>query len=234
MFAAAHVDLSMQMKEQIYQLLKHNCDIPVKLVQIAFLKFAKDSTKETVSSVASCTVRTTCHLVTDVAGAAAARLPVRTLFNVAGMEVTETAADSIATAGSMATVRAASLAIGTTVAFAASVLIEIPFFARGMYKLHRKKKFEQIDEVTYIKGCARQMSVSIGTVVCGTAGAVGGSFIPVPVAGTFIGGVAGYTVGFAIGQLVGRGIGYGIGLAFGEAMILDFVIVCTHLYTDYP
>ena len=64
----------------------------------------------------------------------------------------------------------------------------------------------------------------------GTAGAVAGSFIPVPFLGTLLGGAAGALVGIAAGNAVG----YGIGFAFKEGMIPDFVIVHTHLYTDYP
>ena len=227
MFAAAHVDMSLQIDEKLYALLEYHCDIPLKFVQSAFLKLGQKVTQGIASNGLASSVRSTGHLVGGIAGTAVARAALRTVIvDVAA----DAATDSIAAAGYMSTVRAVSLATGTTFAFVASAVVEIPFFVRGIYKLHRKKKFNQIDEVTFKRGCARQTTVSAGAVLGGTAGAVAGSFIPVPFVGTFLGGAAGAIVGIAAGHAVG----YGIGFAFKEGMIPDFVIVHTHLYTDYP
>ena len=225
MFAAAHVDKSQQIDDKMYALLEYHCDVPLKSIQFAFCKFGPGLT---ASCVATSNVRCTCHLLSGIAGAAAAKLPLRAAPNVAALDVAEVAADSIVTGGSIATFRTIALGVGIPLAFVSSTAIEIPFLARGIYKLHRKKKFNKIDDVTFKRGCARQTSMSIGTVVGGTAGAVAGSFIPVPVVGTVLGGVAGSLVGVA----AGCGVGYGIGSAFKEGLKPDFIIL-SHLYTDY-
>ena len=226
MFAAAHVDMSLQIDEKLYEYLQYHCDIPLEFVQSPLLKLGQKGAQEIASNVVTITVRSARHLVGDVAGSAIARAALRTVI----VEAEDTATESIANAGYMTTVRTVSQATGTTVAFAASAVIKIPFLERRIYKLHRKKKFNQISDVTYKGVCARQTSVSAGAVLGGTAGAVAGSFIPVPFLGTLLGGAAGSFLGIAVGHAVE----YGIGFAFSEGMIPDFVVVLTHSYTDYP
>ena len=204
MFATAHVDLSLQIDEKLYTLLEYSSDIPLKFVLSPFLKLGQKVTQGIASNGVASSVRS--------------------------VVIVDTATESISAASYMSTVRAISLATGTTFTFVASTVIDLPFFVRGLYKLHRKKKFNQIDEVTFKRGCAKQTTVSTGAVLGGTAGAVAGSFVPVPFLGTFLGGAAGAIVGIAAGHAVG----YGVGFAFKEGMIPDFVIVHTHLYTDYP
>jgi len=223
MFAAAHYNMSLQINEKMYALLEHHCDIPMKWLQSAFAKLGQRVAQEIAAKGVAGGVRAACRVAGDIAGAAVARTALRTVI--------AEATDGIAIAGYLSTIRAVSLTTGTTFAFVASAVIEIPFFVRGVYKLHRKKKFNQIDEVAFKKGFAKQTTMSAGAVLGGTAGAFAGTFIPVPFLGTLLGGAAGAIVGIAAGHAVGYGIGF---VAFKEGMIPDFVIVHTHLYTDYP
>jgi len=223
MFAAAHVNMSLQINERIYALLEHHCDIPMKWLQSAFAKLGQRVAQEIASKGVPSGVGSACQLV----GTAVARQALRAV--IAG------ATDSI---GYLSTIRAVSLTTGTTFAFVAIAFIQIPSCVRGVYKLHRKKKFNQIDEVTFKKGCAKEITMTAGAVLGGTAGAftagallggTAGSFLPI--VGTLLGGAAGVIVGVAAGYATGYGIGL---LFFKEGMIPDFVIVHTHLYTDYP
>jgi len=221
MFAAAHYNMSLQINEKMYALLEHHCDIPMQWIQSAFAKLGQTVAQGIASNGLGSSVGSACQLV----GTAVARQAMRAV--IAG------ATDSI---GYLSTIRAVSLTTGTTFAFVAITVIQIPFLVRGIYKLHRKNKFNQIDKVTFNKGCAKQITMSVGAVLGGAAGgfAAGallggnaGSFIPI--VGTLLGGAAGAIVGVAAGHATG----YGIGFAFKEGMIPDFVIVHTHLYTDY-
>ena len=227
MFAATRVDMSRQVDERMYALLEYHCDTPLKFVQSAFLKLGQSVTQEVASRGVSGTVRAASHLVGNTVGTAVARAALRAVIVDAAADAT---ADSIVSAGYVSTIEAASLATGTTFAFIASAVIEVPFFVRGIYKLHRKKTFDQIDEATFKRKCAKQTSVSAGAVLGGTAGAVGGSFIPVPFLGTMVGGATGTFAGIVLGHAVG----YGIGFAIKEGTKAGFVNVETHLYTDYP
>jgi len=208
--------------KKMYALLEHHCDIPMQWLQSAFAKLGQRVAQEIAAKGVAGGVRAACRVAGDIAGAAVARTALRTVI--------AEATDGIAIAGYLSTIRAVSLTTGTTFAFVASAVIEIPFFVRGVYKLHRKKKFNQIDEVAFKKGFAKQISVSAGAIIGGTAGAFGGLFIPVPAVGSMLTGAAGSLVGITVGHVVG----YGIGSTFKEGMVPDFVIVRKHLYTDFP
>ena len=220
MFAAAHVNMSLQIDEKLYALLEHHCDIPMKWLQSAFATLDQRVAQEIASKGVTSSVTSECRLVGDIAGTAVTRAALRTVIAEAN--------DSIATAGYLSTIRTVSLTTGTTFTFSANADF---VHVQGIYKLYRKKKFNPIDEVAFKKEFAKQTTVSAGAVIGGTAGAVAGSFIPVPFLGTFLGGAAGAIVGIAAGHAVGYGVGF---VAFKEGMIPDFVIVHSHLYTDYP
>ena len=98
-------------------------------------------------------------------------------------------------------------AIGITagVAVAANLIIEGPFLARAVYKLHRKKKFDQIPQHEFERGFVKESIKSANTVVGGVVGAILGQVvIPVPGVGAAIGGA----VGGIAGQVFGRAEGW--------------------------
>jgi len=232
MFATVRVFMSLQVNERIdkalYPLLEYHCDIPLESIQSAFLRVGQTCTQRIISKSVDISAKSPAHVIGSVAAAATARALLR-LGNEIAVDATT---DSIAVTGYMTTARGIATVTGATLAFVllTSTVVELPFLARGLYKLHRKKKFDQIDEVAFKKGCAKQISVSAGAIIGGTAGAFGGLFIPVPAVGSMLTGAAGSLVGITVGHVVG----YGIGSTFKEGMVPDFVIVRKHLYTDFP
>ena len=218
--------MSSQVNEAIYHRLEYQCDIPLKYVQAACYQAVQKVSKIGASNIITNNVTTVCHVAGSATGTAIVKAAARTAI----AEGAETAGEAIVTAGYSTTLRTASLTIGGASAIVALLAIEAPLCTRGIYKLHRKKKFDQINKVTFKKECAKRLAVGAGAAVGGTAGAIAGSFIPVPFLGTFIGtaggSLAGYAIGFATGQVISS--------KFKDGMAPEFAIVNPHLYTDYP
>ncbi len=87
----------------------------------------------------------------------------------------------------------------------AFVLVEGPILARGLYKLHRKKKFDQISETDYTRGVIQETFKSVNVVVGAAGGAIVGQIlIPIPGLGAGIGGAVGTVAGQIAGTLEGQ------------------------------
>ncbi len=108
------------------------------------------------------------------------------------------------------------------------VVIEAPHLARGIYKLHRKKKFDHISKTEYQRGVIQEGFTSTNTVIGVAGGAiVGQALIPVPVLGAGIGGV----VGAFAGQIAGKVEGYAVSKLIEEKTV-SLPIIVRHTYTD--
>ena len=226
MFVSVRTPLSIQISEMMFEYLEHHHNgIPLSFIQAAFAKLTTLKTKSALT-FASNNLMSACQVAGAATGTAIAKASLRTAVT----EGAEAVADVVTISGYNAAVRSISFAIGSTVAVGSSVIIELPFFARGIYKTYRKKKFDQITTVESKKEYTKQISLSAGMVVGGASGAMVGTLIPVPFLGTLLGATAGSLIGMA----AGKGGGLAISRFFKEGMIPDFVILQTHLYEDFP
>ena len=116
------------------------------------------------------------------------------------------------------------------IAIGVNVLFEGPLLARGLYKLHQKKKFGIISETDYHRGIIRQSFTTGSTILGGVGGAlVGQVAIPVPVLGAAVGGM--------VGSVVGQGVGAAEGWLASQVVLYKTVtlpFVITLKYTEYP
>ena len=119
-------------------------------------------------------------------------------------DAAEAGAEALFQLGYRAALSGTAIGIVAGVAVAANV-IEGPFLARAVYKLHRKKTFHQISHEEYKWGVVQASFTSANTIVGGIGGAIVGQIaIPVPGVGAAIGGA----VGGIVGQLFGRAEGW--------------------------
>ena len=132
---------------------------------------------------------------------------------VAAKAGTKSAFKAGAKAGAKATFKlgyraaASGTAVGAVggIAVGVNILFEGPLLARGLYKLHQKKKFGVISDADYSRGVIQQSFTSVNTVIGGVGGALVGTVaIPVPVLGAAVGGM----VGSVVGQVAGAGEGW--------------------------
>ncbi len=109
------------------------------------------------------------------------------------------------------------------------LLIEGPLLARGIYKLHRKKKFDQISETEFTQGIIRE-TVKTANLVIGAAGGaiVGQILIPVPGVGAGIG----VAVGTVAGNIAGTLEGHALSKLVREKRIVTLPVVITYSFTD--
>lgn len=112
-----------------------------------------------------------------------------------------------------------------------NLLAEAPIFTRQLYKLSRRKKFDQISEEDYKRGVIQQSFTSANTVVGATAGAIIGQVvIPVPVLGAAVGGALG-TIG---GNSLGRLEGWAASKLVRDPRTPTLPLVVTLSFMDYP
>ena len=120
-------------------------------------------------------------------------------------DAAEAGAEALFQIGYRAALSGTAIGIVAGVAVAANLIIEGPFLARAVYKLHRKKKFDQIPQHEFERGVVQESITSANTVVGGVAGAILGQVvIPVPGVGAAVGGA----VGGIIGQVCGKAEGW--------------------------
>ena len=113
-------------------------------------------------------------------------------------------AETLFQLGFRAALSGTAIGIVAGAAVAVNLLIEGPLLARSLYKLHRKKKFDQISPEEYKRGVVEESVTSANTVVGAVGGAVVGQVaIPVPVLGAAVGGVVGGIIGQACGRAEG-------------------------------
>ncbi len=108
------------------------------------------------------------------------------------------------------------------------ILIEGPILARGVYKLHRKKKFEQISEAEYKRGVVKETFTSANVVIGAVGGAIVGQIlIPIPGVGAGIGGA----VGTVAGQIAGKAEGHAFAKLVREK-IVTLPIIASSSFTE--
>lgn len=102
------------------------------------------------------------------------------------------------------------------------VIVEAPLLARGIYKLHRKKKFEHVSEAKYKQEVIKEAFTSTNVLIGAVGGAiVGQAVIPLPLLGAGIGGA----VGAVAGQFAGKAEGYAVSkLVQDTPVTLPFVV----------
>jgi hypothetical protein len=225
MFACVQTPLSIQISEILYQYLECEVDSVFKIMQQAVAKFVKKS-QGIVTTLSTHNTTSLAHITGTAIGSAATKAAARTLI----AEGAETAAESVSAAGYNTAVRTIALVTGGTVALGVSVIIEVPFLATGIYKIHRKNRFDQISSEEAKRQYTKQACRSTGVVVGATAGATAGTFIPVPFLGTFVGTLAGTVVGTGAGKLAGSLLSRLI----KDGIIPDCAIIISHSFEDVP
>ena len=157
---------------------------------------AKAAAKSTVKSAAKAATKVTTKAATKATSKSATKASVKTTSKAAFE------------AGSEAAISGTILGAIGGIAFGVNVLLEAPFYIRGAYKLHRKKKFDMISKEEYQRQLIQISFTSANTVIGGTLGAVAGqAAIPVPVLGAVVGGFVGSLAGQACGYLEGKAVG---------------------------
>ena len=117
-------------------------------------------------------------------------------------------AESLFQLGFRAALSGTAIGIVAGVAVAVNIAIEGPLLAVSVYKLYRKKKFDQIPQEEFARGIVQESITSANTVVGAVGGAIVGQVaIPVPVLGAAVGGA----VGGLVGQASGRAEGWAAG-----------------------
>ena len=120
-------------------------------------------------------------------------------------DAAEAGAEAIFQLGYRAALSGTAIGIVAGVAVAANLLDEGPLLLRSAYKMHHKKKFDQIPQHEFERSCVKKSIISTNTAVGGVAGAVLGQIvIPVPHVGAAVGG----TVGGIVGQVFGKAEGW--------------------------
>ena len=158
---------------------------------------AKAAAKSTVKSAAKSAAKATTKAATKATTKSATKASAKTTSKAAFE------------AGSEAAISGTILGAIGGIAFGVNLVLEAPFYIRGAYKLHRKKKFDMISKEEYQREMIKITFKSVNTVVGGTLGAVAGQVaIPVPVLGAVVGGFVGGVLGQACGYLEGKAMGY--------------------------
>ena len=120
-------------------------------------------------------------------------------------EAAEAGAEALFQLGYRAALSGTAIGKVAGVAVAANLLDEGPLLLRAAYKMHHKKKFDQIPQHEFKRSVVRESITSANTVVGGVVGAILGQIvIPVPGVGDVIGGA----VGGIVGQVCGKAEGW--------------------------
>lgn len=133
--------------------------------------------------------------------------------------------------GFRAALSGTAIGIVAGAAVAVNLLIEGPLLVRSVYKLHRKKKFDQISSEEYKRGLIEESVTSANTVVGAVGGAIVGQVaIPVPVLGAAVGGA----VGGIVGQACGRTEGWAVGKLVRDPKSVTMLPLTTLSFLDNP
>ena len=140
-------------------------------------------------------------------------------------------AEALFQLGFRAALSGTAIGIVAGVAVAVNLAFEGPLLARSVYKLHRKKKFDQISQVEYKRGIVQESFTSANTFVGAVGGAIVGQVaIPVPALGAAIGGA----VGGIVGQVCGRAEGWAAGKLISDPRPVTMSPLTTLLLFDMP
>ena len=173
--------------------------------------------------------------IAHVSVKAAVRAGAKTVSKVGAKAGAYGAADSAETLfqlGFQAAISGTALGIVGGVALAVNTALEGPLLARSVYKLYRKKKFDQLSQHEFDQSVLQEMITSANTVFWAVGGALAGqAAIPVPILGAAVGGA----VGGLIGQACGRGEGWVAGKLFvGEPRHVAILPLVRLSFIDNP
>ena len=221
MLATIGRKLSIQVSKEMYEDLSQKVALPLVVHGSDVL------TRNTSKGV----LKATGKFVGSAAARAAARAAVKGSITGGAAESAETTvAGALSNAfkvGYPAAVTGASIGIVSGVAVAANAGIEGPMLVRGIYKLHRQKKFKKISKQAYKHGVTRASITRVSTFIGGSGGAlIGQVVIPVPVLGAVVGGIAGTVTGKVAGHIGGKAIA---NAAFKDKIVdLPVIVVCDY------
>ena len=86
-----------------------------------------------------------------------------------------------------------------------NVMIDTPLFVRGLYKVHRKRKFKLISDAEAKRKATVDTFATANAVIGAVSGAVvGQAVIPVPGLGALVGAFVGTLAGRSLGRLEGK------------------------------
>ena len=192
--------LSIQVTELQHQALEHT----TTAVVYTGLAFGKINVAAARGAASQVVVKSISNAIAKSGARAAARAGARgAAYGTA--DAAEAGTEALFQLGYRAALSGTSIGIVAGVAVAANLIIEGPFLLRAVYKLHRKKKFDQIPQHEFERGIVKESITSANTVVGGVAGAIVGQVaIPVPGVGAAVGGA----VGGIVGQVCGRAEGW--------------------------
>ena len=140
-------------------------------------------------------------------------------------------AEALFQLGFRAALSGTAIGIVAGVAVAINLAFEGPLLARSVYKLHRKKKFDQITQVEFKRGIVQESFISANTFVGAVGGAIVGQVaIPVPALGAAVGGA----VGGIVGQVCGRAEGWAAGKLISDPRAVTILPLTTVVLFDMP
>ena len=187
---------------------------------------AKSGVKAGVKATAKAGAKATAKAAAKAGGKLTAKVT-----TYASGDAVASSAETLFQLGFRAALSGTAIGIVAGVAVAVNLLIEVPLLARSVYKLHRKKKFDQISSEEYKRGIVKESVTSANTVVGAVGGAIVGQVaIPVPVLGAAVGGA----VGGIVGQACGRAEGWAVGKLVRDPKSVTMLPLTTLSFLDNP
>ena len=111
-----------------------------------------------------------------------------------------------------------------------NLLIESLFYTQ-IYKLYRKRKFDQISDSEYKRGVVKQSFMLANTVLGTTSGTIIGQLaIPIPIEGGAVGGALGAVAGHSIGHLEG----WVASKLVKDEKVVTLPVIATYVFSDIP
>ena len=160
------------------------------------------------TAAAQASIKAAAKAGTKVIAKSGARSTARAGTSATADSLAVSGAESLFQLGFRAALSGTAIGIVAGVAVAVNIAIEGPLLAVSVYKLYRKKKFDQIPQEEFARGIVQESITSANTVVGAVGGAIVGQVaIPVPVLGAAVGGA----VGGLVGQASGRAEGWAAG-----------------------
>ena len=192
MKATVDEHISIQVEKAVHEALQSGTQVRNIGLKVAAKVGAKSAAKVGIKAATKAGTKVTTKVATN-AGA----------YGTA--DAAEAGAEALFQLGYRAALSGTAIGIAVGAAFAVNLLVEGPLLARAIYKLYRKKKFDQISDVE-MKRSIIQESITTANTVAGAVGgaALGQITIPVPVLGAALGAV----VGGIVGQTCGRAEGW--------------------------
>lgn len=190
----------------------------------------KAAAKSGVKAGVKATAKAGAKATAKAAAKAGGKLTAKATTYASG-DAVASSAETLFQLGFRAALSGTAIGIVAGAAVAVNLLIEGPLLVRSVYKLHRKKKFDQISSEEYKRGLIEESVTSANTVVGAVGGAIVGQVaIPVPVLGAAVGGA----VGGIVGQACGRAEGWAVGKLVRDPKSVTMLPLTTLSFLDNP